>query len=134
VPELEVMDSTFIGVRPVALAAVVADPSNWRSWWPDLDLSVDEWRATKGVRWTIRSGRPATVSGSMEIWLEAADDATLAHYFLRLDGVDRPLSRRERARIERHYRAGIKRVFWGLSDRLDPGRLARVAEPRVGVP
>jgi hypothetical protein len=133
-PEIDVVDSTWIDVLPASLATIVADPTNWRRWWPDLELQVDEWRGPKGVRWFVRSGRNGTVNGSMEIWLQAVGDGTILHYFLRLDGAQRPLTRRERARLERSYRRGIKRVMWGVADRVDPGRLARVAGLRTSVP
>lgn len=128
------LDATWLGVRPAVLAPIVADASNWRLWWPDLDLAVDDLRGVKGVRWFVRSGRGGTVAGSMEIWLEAADDGTVAHFFLRLSGTRRPVRPGERARLERHYRTTMKRVFWQLSDRLDPGRLARVGGPPTRVP
>jgi hypothetical protein len=133
-PEIDVVDSTWIDVLPASLATIVADPANWRRWWPALDLQVDEWRGPKGVRWLVRSRRNGRVAGSMEIWLQAVGDGTVVHYFLRLDGTREPLRARERARIARLYRVGVKQVFWGLADRLDPGRLARVAEPRTSVP
>jgi hypothetical protein len=134
VPEVDVIDSTWFGVRPAVLAAVVADPANWRAWWPDLDLALDEVRGVKGVRWTVRSGAGGMVAGTMEIWLEPVNDGTVAHYFLRLDGNGEPVRPRERRRLEHEYRTRMKRAFWQLSDRLDPGRLARVAGPPTRVP
>ncbi len=128
------VDSTWIGVRPAALAPIVADPSNWRSWWPDLQLRVDQLRGAKGVRWIVAAGRGGSVAGSMEIWLESVDDGTVAHFFLRLDGTPHPLRQRDRVRLERTYRTAIKQVFWQLSDRLDPGRVARVGGPPTRVP
>lgn len=133
-PEIDVVDSTWIDVRPGSLAAVVAEPANWRRWWPDLVLQVEEWRGRKGMRWFVRSARDGTLAGSMEIWLQDIEEGTIVHYFLRLDGTRRPLRRSERARLAHHYRVRTKRVFWALSDRLDPGRLARVAEPPDTIP
>jgi hypothetical protein len=133
-PEVDVVDATWFGVRPGVLAAVVADPANWRAWWPDLDLALDQLRGAKGVRWFVRSGRGRTVVGSMEIWLEPADDGTVAHFFLRLDGTRGPIRARERRRLEHAYRTRMKRAFWLLADEVDPGRLARVAGPPTRVP
>jgi hypothetical protein len=133
-PEIDVVDATWIDVGPASLAVVLAEPANWRRWWPDLVLQVDEWRGRKGMRWFVRSGRDGTLTGSMEVWLQAIDDGTVAHFFLRLDGVARPLRRQERERLAHEYRVRMKRVFWALSDRLDPGRLARVAGPPHVIP
>lgn len=133
-PEVDVLDATWFGVRPAVLAPAVADQANWRAWWPELDLAVDQLRGVKGVRWLIRTGRGGTVAGSMEIWLEPVDDGTVAHYFLRLDGTPDPVRPRDRRRLEHEYRTRMKRAFWVLADRVDPGRIARVAGPPTRVP
>jgi hypothetical protein len=128
-PAIDIVDSTWICARPSVVAAAVAEAANWRRWWPDLDLAVDEWRGEKGVRWTVRRSASGAV-GTMEVWLEQAFDGVVAHYFLRLDGPDgRPL-RPARARRETDaYRRQMKRVFWALADALDPGRITRIAAP-----
>ena len=128
------LDATWIGVAPTVLAPHVADPANWRSWWPDLDLEVDELRGAKGVRWLVPHGRRGTVSGSMELYLQPIDDGTVVHFFLRLDGTRGPINRRAGSRLEREYRSRVKHALWQLSDRVDPGRLARVAGPSDRVP
>jgi hypothetical protein len=129
VPAIDIVDSTWIGARPSVVAAVVAEPSNWRRWWPDLDLTLDEWRADKGLRWVVRRSAAGDV-GSMEIWLEAAHDGVVAHYFLRLDSAGpRRMSRRNVIRAVDIYRRHMKQVLWGLADELDPGRIARISVP-----
>jgi hypothetical protein len=132
VPDVDVVDSTWIGATPAAVAAVVADPRNWRRWWPRLRLDVDEQRGDEGMRWRVRPSEGGrSLEGSMEVWLEPASDGVLAHYFLRLDGVaGRPVPARRVRRVARRYGIGAKAVFWAVGDRLDPGRLARVAAPR----
>jgi hypothetical protein len=128
-PDVDVVDSTWICARPSAVAAIVAQPSNWRRWWPNLVLEVDEWRGDKGVRWTVRAPSFGAV-GTMEVWLEPVFDGVVAHYFLRLDSDrDRPLSRRRRARCADAHRRRVKQVFWALGDQLDPSRLTRIAGP-----
>jgi hypothetical protein len=130
VPDIDIVDSTWICIRPSVLAALVAEPSNWRKWWPQLTLSVDEWRGDKGVRWTVAPSEGGSVVGSMEVWLEPQFDGVVAHYFVRLDGARRRLSRRRARRLSHRYRTSCKRLFWSLGDQLDPGRLARVADRR----
>jgi hypothetical protein len=128
VPEVDVTDSTWIAARPATVAAIVAEPANWRRWWPDLDLAVDEWRGDKGVRWVV-GPTPNGESGSMEVWLQPSLDGVVAHYFLRLDAVSGTIDRRRRKQIADTYRRRAKQVFWTLGDQLDPGRLARLADP-----
>lgn len=130
-PDIDVLDSTWICARPAEVATIVAEPSNWRRWWPRLDLAVDEWRGDKGVRWLVRPSERGTLAGSMEIWLEQAFDGVVVHFFLRLDATGgRPVRRRRARRIEDRYRTEVKALFWSIGDQLDPGRLARVSRPR----
>jgi hypothetical protein len=127
-PAIDVVDSTWFAARPTVVAAIVAEPGNWRRWWPDLVLEVDEWRGDKGMRWTVPSarGRAAGLSGSAEVWLEPMFDGVVAHFFLRLDPpAGRGVSDRKRDRITRDYRLRTKNAFWALADQLDPERLAR---------
>ena len=136
-PAIDVVDSTWIAAPAATVAAAVAEPANWRRWWPGLELQVSEWRAAKGVRWTVPSvaGR-AGLSGSAEVWLEPAGEGVVAHFFLRLDPVTgRTVSRREVDRVSAEYRRRTKAAFWALADRLDPARLQRhvsAAEPGSG--
>lgn len=90
-PDLDVVDETFLVVPPKRLASVFADPASWRRFWPDLDLEVYADRGDEGVRWTVRGA----LVGTMEVWLEPVLDGTLLHYFLR---ADLPEPRRPRAR------------------------------------
>lgn len=127
-PDIDVVDSTWICAAPSVVAALVAEPANWRRWWPDLELAVDEWRGLKGVRWIVRRGPTDREAGTMEVWLEPAQDGVVVHYFLRLDAVDgRPMGRRRRDRLIHRRRCHTKQLFWALGDQLDPGRLERVA-------
>ncbi len=127
-PAIDVVDSTWFAARPAAVAAIVAEPGNWRRWWPDLGLEVDEWRGEKGIRWRVPrvGGTAAGLAGSAEVWLEPMFEGVVAHFFLRLDPPPgRRLPERRRGRITRYYRLRTKQAFWGFADQLDPGRVAR---------
>jgi hypothetical protein len=128
-PHVDVVDSTWIGVAPGAVAPVLADASRWSQWWPDLDVRASEYRGVKGMRWLVRSAERGRFSGSMEIWLEPVSDGVVAHYFLRLDATGEAPSSRERERLVHHYRTQTKRAMWALCDIVDPGRIARVSAP-----
>ena len=129
VPQIDVVDSTWIGVPPAVLAPEIAAPANWARWWPRLDLAVQQARGVKGMRWRVRSGHGGRLGGTMEIWLQPADDGTVGHFFLRLDSTGRVLRGRAGARLAHAYRARAKQLFWELAARHDPGRLQRVGAP-----
>jgi hypothetical protein len=127
-PAIDVVDSTWFAARPARVAAAIAEPANWRRWWPDLALEVDEWRGVKGMRWLVRSatGVAAGLAGSAEVWLEPTFEGAVAHFFLRLDpAAGRAVPRRRRERVADHYRRLTKHACWALADELDPGRMAR---------
>jgi hypothetical protein len=128
---VELVDSTWIGTRPSAVAAAVADPANWTRWWPTLALELTQARGGEGVRWSARSvaGPGTGLTGSAEVWLEPANGGVVAHFILRLAAPPASrvrVSRHRAARIERHYRVAAKRAFWSLGDHLDAGRTARL--------
>lgn len=128
VPQIDIVDSTWFAARPAVVAAQVAEPANWRRWWPELALEVDEWRNEKGVRWLVPSvtGVGAGLTGSAEIWLEPMFEGVVAHFFLRLDPPPgSAISRRRGERVADHHRRRTKQAFWAIADQLDPGRLAR---------
>lgn len=75
---IQIADETFVAADGARVAATVADPSNWRRWWPDLRLVVVEDRAEKGIRWTVTGA----LAGTMEVWLEPSLDGVVLHYFL----------------------------------------------------
>jgi hypothetical protein len=129
VPQVDVVDSTWLGATPAVIGAVLAEPANWARWWPELRLEIAELRGPKGVRWSVPDGRRGSVCGSMEIWLQPVDDGTVVHYFLRLDGTREAIGRRAALRLEHEYRTRAKRLVWAVGERVDPGRLARVAGP-----
>ncbi len=123
-PQLDLVDETFVVALPGQVAAAVRDRRRWPAWWPDLTLGVFQDRGDAGVRWNVRGA----LTGSMEVWLEPFGDGVIVHHYVRCDLPGRTRSpaavARERRRRERH----AKRVFWALKDELEAGR--RAGEPR----
>lgn len=129
-PGVDLVDETFIVAPPEVVAPVVADPRRWRTWWPDLDLTVFMDRADRGIRWSV-SGR---MIGSCEIWLEAVDDGTLVHHYLRVEPADptrpgasrpfpdTPAGWRQAARQRDGYARSWKEHVWALKDELEGDR------------
>jgi len=137
VPTVDLVDETFVVAERTVLAAIVADPHRWRSWWPDLQLTVFMDRGLDGIRWSVTGA----YVGSLEIWLEPSGDGVLLHHYARLDPVDRRTggalgppsdvagwrrAARARARMARAW----KRDVWALKDELEADRA--VGEPRPG--
>lgn len=119
-PQIDVVDETWIAAPAQRVAAAIADPANWRRWWPGFDLAVDELRGPLGVRWFVRSADRPAGTGSMEVWLEAARGGVVLHYFLRLDPADgRRLTSRGVQRAVLGYRRRAKRIFWALGDDIE---------------
>jgi len=113
VPGVEIADDTFIVAAPDDVAAVVADPTRWRRWWPDLDLAVARDRGPAGIIWAVHG----SLDGEMEIWLEPVADGVVLHYLVRADTAD-PRPERVRERRTRDW----KRHAHLLKDELEAGR------------
>ncbi len=81
VNSIQIADQTYVAADGARVGAAIADPSNWRRWWPDLRLQVVEDRAEKGMRWAVTGA----LTGTMEIWLEPLKDGidgVMLHYFM----------------------------------------------------
>ena len=119
-PAVDLVDETFIAADRADIAAVVADPANWQTWWPDLSLTVFMDRGLDGIRWSVTGA----LVGSVEIWLEQFRDGVLLHYFLRAEPSDQRRWTRTRATRNRHQRAVVwKRHVWALKDAMEGDRL-----------
>jgi hypothetical protein len=129
VPQLDLIDETFVVACPGTVAALLHDPGRWRQWWPDLRLSVSQDRAEQGIRWQVTGVLAGSVlAGSMEVWLEQFADGVIVHYYLRADPPGGPLaSPRQAVRAVRRLQRHAKRVFWLVKDELEGAR-------RPGVP
>ncbi len=128
-PAVDLIDETFIVASPRAVSAVAHDPQRWRTWWPDLELTVFMDRADHGIRWSV-SGE---FVGSNELWLEPVGDGTLVHYFLRVDLAAGVLAARPAARLRRTRTLAWKRWVNALKDELEGDR-APGSSPAESVP
>jgi hypothetical protein len=114
VPALDIADDTYVDRPPTVVAPVVAEPTSWAVWWPDLELTVTRDRGVKGVQWAVDGG----LRGSMELWLEPVGRGTVVHWYLRA-APNRPRRPRSLARErERRIRAWKQHAF-ALKDRLE---------------
>lgn len=118
-PQLDLMDETFIVAAPRTVATVVADRSRWAQWWPGLELTVQEDRGIAGIRWLVSGD---SWIGSMEIWVQPHLDGVIAHYYLRVDPAGGRMPARRLGRRRRDWQRRAKRVLWALKDELEKGR------------
>jgi len=127
------MDDSFISAPPVRVAAYLADPAVWRSWWPDLELRVCEDRAAEGIRWEV-SG---PLAGQAEVWIEEyGRKGSIVHFFLRADR-RRPYRWRSAARSRRlthRYRTAWKARIHALGDRFEAEASVGARPAISGVP
>jgi hypothetical protein len=126
VPDLDLVDETFIAVPPKVVATVFAEPAAWRRFWPDLVLELYADRGDEGMRWTVRGA----AVGTMEVWLEPMLDGTVLHYFLRVD-LPRPVRAGRLRRELTRRQLAAKAIALGLKAQLENGR-APGCPPEVG--
>lgn len=126
---MDLVDESFIAADVAQLAAVVADSTRWKQWFPDLDLTIFMDRGLQGIRWSV-SGQ---FHGSTEIWLEEFGDGVIVHYYLRVDPVDsatgqvrpfdaNPAGYRKAAKVRVAAAQRWKRNLWALKDELERDR------------
>jgi hypothetical protein len=124
VPTVDLIDETYLVVAPAVLAAVVHDQARWRTWWPDLALTVFMDRGLDGIRWSVTG----VLTGSAELWLEPVGDGVLLHYYLRVDPVPPVTGSRAADRVRRRRALAWKVAVNALKDELEAGRAP--GEPR----
>ncbi|MGW5052475.1 polyketide cyclase / dehydrase and lipid transport [Actinokineospora sp. NPDC004072] len=117
-PQVDVVDETFVVAPPAAVAAVFADPAAWRGFWPDLRPQVYADRGDEGIRWTVTGA----LTGTMEVWLEPVLDGTLLHYFLRADLPPGSPSPRRLHREKTRRQLAAKALAFGIKAALEAGR------------
>jgi hypothetical protein len=118
---IQIADETFVCADPVDVGKAVADPSNWRRWWPDLRLSVIEDRGPMGHRWTVTGA----LTGTMEIWLEAVMDGVVLHYFMHAEpsGVAAwQMARLDLPKMNHRRRVAGKKMAFEIKRRLERTR------------
>lgn len=128
VPQVDLIDDTFIVADPAHVAAVVHDRALWSRLWPGLQLTVLQDRAGEGIRWSCTG----ELVGTCEVWLEPYGDGVIVHSYLRAElpqtagpGRARREAEHRRARRRTRFRqVHIKQVMFDLKDRLEAGRSA----------
>jgi hypothetical protein len=118
---IQIADETFVCADPLEVGRAVADPSNWRRWWPDLRLTVVEDRGPMGHRWTVTGA----LTGTMEIWLEAELDGVILHYFLHAEpsgATARELARMNLAKANHRRRVAGKKMAFEVKRKLEEKR------------
>jgi len=125
VPQVDLVEETFVAAAPALVAARVRDPGFVARLWPDLHLTVFMDRGEAGVRWAVTGA----LAGSSEIWLEPYGDGVIVHCYLRTEATARGsatravvLAPRAAAAEVRRRARHAKRVLWGLKDELEAGR------------
>ena len=118
---IQIADETFVAADPVEVGRAVADPANWRRWWPDLRLTVVEDRAEMGHRWTVTGG----LTGTMEVWLEPVLDGVILHYFMHAEpsgAAAFELAKMNLAKVNHRRRVAGKNMAFEVKRRLEESR------------
>lgn len=131
VSSIQIADETFVAAAPAQVGTAVADPANWRRWWPDLQLQVVENRAEKGIRWAVTG----PLTGTMEIWLEPVLDGVLLHYFLHAEPSGASawqLARMNLAKMTHRRRVAGKKMAFEVKATLERSRPVGVSPLALG--
>ncbi|MDT5292644.1 MAG: hypothetical protein QOG79_2046 [Mycobacterium sp.] len=118
---IQIADETFVCADPIDVGAAVADPANWRRWWPDLRLTVIEDRGPKGHRWTVTGA----LTGTMEVWLQPVLDGVILHYFLHAEPAGATaweLARMDLAKLNHRRRVAGKTMAFEVKRNLEETR------------
>jgi hypothetical protein len=118
---IQIADETFVAADPVDVGCAVAEPANWRRWWPDLRLTVVEDRGPVGHRWTVTGA----LIGTMEIWLEPSLDGVILHYFLHAEPAGasaRQLAKTNLGKLNHARRVAGKKMAFELKRTLEASR------------
>jgi hypothetical protein len=125
---IQIADQTFVAADPVEVGRAVADPANWRRWWPDLHLTVIEDRGRLGHRWTVNGA----LTGTMEVWLEPSLDGVILNYFLHAEPAAAAawqLAKLNLATLNHQRRVAGKRMSFELKQTLEASRPVGMPPP-----
>lgn len=123
---IQVADETFVAAGGAAVGAVIADPTRWRRWWPDLRLTVVEDRGPSGIRWKING----PLTGTMEVWLEPMLDGVILHYFIHAEPSGASaveLAKMNLPKLNHLRRVAGKNMAFEIKNELERDRLIGVA-------
>jgi len=123
-PQIDVIDETFVVAPPAVVAEELRSPALWRRLFPDLDCAAYLDRGDEGVRLTVTGA----LVGTNEFWVEPWGDGAIVHYYLRADPA-RPLKPRRLLAVSERHRVRLKAGLNELKDRLEAGRA-----PGMGLP
>lgn len=123
-PQLDVIDETFVRAAPARVAAALHEPDLWRRMFPGLELHVFEDRGDLGLRFTVTG----EMVGTNELWVEPWGDGAIVHYYLRADLTRRGSATEVRAvsparaiRARTKHCVRLKSVLNEVKDRLEEG-------------
>ncbi len=116
-PQVDLIDESFVVAAPPRVAAAVHDRAFWARLWPGLELTVSEDRGVRGIRWNCAGD----LVGSCEVWLEAYGDGVIVHCYLRGDQPSGESARRAQRETWRRQQQ-VKQAVFALKDRLEGDR------------
>lgn len=117
-PQVDVIDETFVVAPPAVVAAELRSPDLWAVLFPDLECAAYADRGDEGVRLTVTGA----LVGTSEFWVEAWGDGAIVHYYLRADPA-RSLPPKKVLRVRERHRVRVKQGLNALKDRLEAARV-----------
>lgn len=124
-PQVDVIDETFVVAPPALVAAALREPGFWTRLCPDLDVTVVTDRGDEGVRCAVTGA----LVGSNELWVEPWGDGAIVHYYLRADVTRRgsatepvAVSPRRAVKVREAHCVRVKAGLNAVKDRLEAGR------------
>lgn len=124
-PQVDLVDDSFVAASRARTAERLRDPGIWARCWPRLRLTPYHDRGEEGMRWYVAG----ELVGTAELWLESYRDGTLVHVFLRAESATGTSAPR---RSGRPYAVALKRELFAVKDELERGREVGTAGSDTG--